>query len=364
MAREDCTDRRRLDPGAQRLDIPHVFAQTPLSGISGGSGLSLRISAAIERWPVAGEFIISRGAKTYVDVLIAGASDGTHVGLGEATAIYYHGESAESCLTQIEDLIDTLVPMDVREARDAVQTLLSPGAARNALDCALWDLEAKTSGQPLWRLAGLNEAPRALPTAFTISLGDPEVMESHAAGAVARGFGLLKLKLTGEGDRERVAAVRKGAPHARLIVDANESWGALDIEAETAALAVLGVEMVEQPVHVGQDSLLDGVQSLVPLLADESCQSSTDLELCARYYDGINIKLDKAGGLTEALKMAREAEAYGLKLMVGCMLSTSLAIHPAFLVAQGATWVDLDGPILLAKDREAGFRFEGGMISR
>ena len=319
--------------------------------------MSLRISAAIERWPVAGQFIISRGAKTYVDVLVAAASDGTHVGLGEATAIYYHGESAESCLTQIEDLIDTLVPMDVREARDAVQTLLPPGAARNALDCALWDLEAKVVGKPLWQLAGLATAPKPLQTAFTISLGDPAAMENDAAKAAAQGFGLLKLKLTGEGDRERVDAVRKGAPDVRLIVDANESWAALDIEAEASALAALGVEMIEQPVPVGQDALLDGIKSPVPLLADESCQSSADLELCARYYDGINIKLDKAGGLTEALKMAREAEACGLKLMVGCMLSTSLGIAPAFLVAQAALWVDLDGPILLAEDREDGFRF-------
>jgi L-alanine-DL-glutamate epimerase-like enolase superfamily enzyme len=201
-----------------------------------------------------------------------------------------------------------------------------------------------------------------LQTAFTISLGEPTAMESDAAKAAARGFGLLKLKLTGEGDRERVAAVRKGAPDVRLIVDANESWAGLDIEAESAALAALGVEMIEQPVPVGQDALLEGVVSPVPFLADESCQSSADLELCARFYDGINIKLDKAGGLTEALKIACESEAHGLKLMVGCMLSTSLGIAPAFLVAQGAQWVDLDGPILLAEDREDGFRFEKGLI--
>lgn len=325
--------------------------------------MGIRISATVERWPVAGQFIIARGAKTHVDVLVAAASDGTHVGLGEATAIYYHGESAESCLTQIEGLIDILAPMDVREARAVVQTLLPTGAARNALDCALWDLEAKASGQPLWQLAGLKEAPRALQTAFTISLGEPDVMEGNAAKAAARGFGLLKLKLTGEGDRERVAAVRKGAPQARLIVDANESWGALDIEAEATALVALGVEMIEQPVPVGQDALLDGIKSAIPLLADESCQSRLDLELCERYYDGINIKLDKAGGLTEALAMAREADVRGLKLMVGCMLSTSQGIAPAFLAAQGADWVDLDGPILLAEDREDGFRFENGMIS-
>lgn len=325
--------------------------------------MGLTISAAVERWPVAGQFIIARGAKNYVDVLLVAASDGAHIGMGESTAIYYHGESAESCLHEVEGTIEKLAPMSAREAREAAQMLLQPGAARNALDCALWDLEAKAAGVPLWKLAGLATAPKPLQTAFTISLGDSATMEAAATKAATRGFGLLKLKLTGEGDRERVAAVRRGAPSARLIVDANESWGGLDIEAEAAALALLGVEMIEQPVPVGQDALLDGVNSPLPFLADESCQSRADIELCARQYDGINIKLDKAGGLTEALAMARDAEARGLKLMVGCMLSTSLGIAPAYLVAQGADWVDLDGPALLAQDREDGFKFENGMIT-
>ncbi len=324
--------------------------------------MTLTISAVIERWPVAGQFIIARGAKTYVDVLVVAASDGAHVGMGEGTAIYYHGESAESCLAQVEDVIDFLSTLDVTAARHAAQTALPPGGARNALDCALWDLEAKASGVPEWQLAGLTQAPHPLQTAFTISLGDAATMEADAAKAAARGFGLLKLKLTGDGDRDRVAAVRKGAPDARLIVDANESWGALDITAEATALAALGVEMIEQPVPVGQDAKLQGVQSPIPFLADESCQSAADIAMCALHYDGINIKLDKAGGLTEALAMAREAEACGLKVMVGCMLSTSLGIAPAFLAAQGAEWVDLDGPILLAEDREIAFRFERGMI--
>ena len=324
--------------------------------------MSLSITAVIERWPVAGQFIIARGAKTYVDVLVVAVSDGAHVGMGEGTAIYYHGESAESCLAQIEGVIGALGGLTVQAARDAAQTALPPGAARNALDCALWDLEAKAAGVPLWQLAGLSEAPVPLQTAFTISLGDPAIMEADAAKAAARGFGLLKLKLTGGGDRERVAAVRKGAPDARLIVDANESWGGLDIAAESAALAALGVEMIEQPVPVGQDALLQGVKSPVPFLADESCQSAADIELCAQYYDGINIKLDKAGGLTEALAMRREAEARGMKVMLGCMLSTSLGIAPAYLAAQGADWVDLDGPILLAEDRDGGLQFADGKI--
>ena len=325
--------------------------------------MGLGVTAIVERWPVAGQFIIARGAKTYVDVLVVAVSDGAHVGMGEGTAIYYHGESAESCLAQIEDVIGALGSLTVQAAREAAQTVLPPGAARNALDCALWDLEAKAAGLPLWQLAGLSEAPLSLQTAFTISLGEPATMKADAANAAARGFGLLKLKLTGRGDRERVAAVRKGAPDARLIVDANESWTGLDIAAEAAALAALGVEMIEQPVPVGQDALLEGVNSPVPFLADESCQSAADIEMCARYYDGINIKLDKAGGLTEALAMRRKAEALGLKVMVGCMLSTSLGIAPAFLAAQGADWVDLDGPALLTEDREGGFRFADGQIT-
>jgi L-Ala-D/L-Glu epimerase len=326
--------------------------------------LVLTISAVVERWPVAGQFVIARGAKSFVDVLVVAVSDGAHVGMGEGTAIYYHGESAETCLAQVMAVADRLERYDAHSARTEIQTWMPPGAARNALDCALWDLEAKAAGVPLWQLVGLSVAPLPLQTAFTISLGEPAIMEADAANAATRGFALLKLKLTGEGDRERVAAVRRGAPQARMIVDANESWGALDIEAEATALAALGVEMIEQPVPVGKDALLEGVKSPVPFLADESCQSAADIEMCARYYDGINIKLDKAGGLTEALVMRREAEARGLKVMVGCMLSTSLGIAPAFLVAQGAHWVDLDGPILLAEDREEGFLFEGGVIQR
>jgi L-Ala-D/L-Glu epimerase len=302
--------------------------------------MSLRISAAIERWPVAGQFIIARGAKTYVDILVVAVSDGSHVGLGEGTAIYYRGETAENCLAQVETILPVLEPLDADEARKQVQFLLPAGAARNALDCALWDLAAKAAGQPVWRLAGLLSQPRPLTTAFTISLGDAAVMEADAAKA----------------------AVQSGAPEARLIVDANESWGHLDIAAEAASLATLGVEMIEQPVPAGQDSLLAGVRSQLPVVADESCHSAADVARLAPYYDGINIKLDKAGGLTEALKLAEAAEAAGMKIMVGCMLSTSLGIAPAFCVAQGADWVDLDGPALLAEDRPDGFVFAGGMV--
>ena len=323
----------------------------------------LRITASVERWPVAGQFVIARGAKTFVDVLIVAVGDGVHVGLGEGTAIYYEGESAESCLGQVMAVAPQLEGLECDAARLAAQTLLPKGAARNALDCALWDLATLQAGRPLWELAGCASPPQPMVTAFTISLGSANAMEADADKAAAQGYGLLKLKLTGQGDRERVAAVRRGAPQGRMIVDANESWGTLDIAAEAAALAELGVEMIEQPVPRGQDALLAGVRSPLPLLADESCHTAADIAMCAKYYDGINIKLDKAGGLTEAMKLADGAQAAGLKIMVGCMLSTTLGIEPAFVVAARAHWVDLDGPALLAHDREGGFRFDGGMIS-
>ncbi|HWL47144.1 MAG TPA: enolase C-terminal domain-like protein, partial [Sphingomonadaceae bacterium] len=216
----------------------------------------------------------------------------------------------------------------------------------------------RLTGVPAASRAGL-APPHALTTAFTISLADPARMEADARAAAGR-YPLLKLKLAGEGDAARVAAVRRGAPGARLIVDANEAWTGRDIAAEAAALAAFGVELIEQPVRAGEDHLLDGISSPIPLCADESCQDRADLARCLGRYAAINIKLDKAGGLTEALALAAEARAAGLELMVGCMLSTSLGIAPAFLVAQSARWVDLDGPLLLARDRPGGLRYDGG----
>ena len=311
------------------------------------------ISATVERWPVAGAFIISRGAKTSVDVVVCTVGDGTHVGRGEGTAIYYEGETAEGCAAAIQAYAGPL-------EREALLETMPRGAARNALDCALWDLEAKRVGVPVWQLAGV-EKPGPLPTAFTISLADPEKMESDAREAAARGFGLLKCKLTGDGDRARIAAVRAGAPAVRLIVDANESWHDLDIADEARALAELGVEMVEQPVFHGREERLAGVRSPLPLCADESCHTRADLDRLGD-FDAVNIKLDKAGGLTEALALSREARARGFRVMVGCMLGTSLGIAPAALVAQGADWIDLDGALLLAKDREGGLELREGQL--
>ncbi len=315
--------------------------------------MTITLTARIERWPVAGAFIISRGSKTHVDVLVVEVSDGEHIGFGEGTAIYYKGETAESCLAQVLGL-----PKGID--RTSLQTLLPHGAARNAVDCAFWDLEAKRAGKPVWEIAGL-PAPQPQTTAFTISLADPTKMEADAQ-AIAH-LPLLKLKLAGEGDHERVAAVRRGAPKARLIVDANEAWTGRDVAAEAAKLAALGVEMVEQPVKAGADHLLDDVRASLPLVADESCQDRADLPRLAGRYSGINIKLDKAGGLTEGIALAHEARALGFDVMIGCMLSTSLGIAPAFLLANGARWVDLDGALLLARDRDTALRYSDGALS-
>jgi len=316
-----------------------------------------RLEVAIERWPIAGAFTISRGAKTHVDVVLTTIVGEHGTGRGEATPIYYHGETPESVVAQIESV---RAEIEAGSGRSSLQQLLSRGAARNALDAALWDLDAKESGRPAWQLARL-PTPSPLTTAFTISLGTAEQMKRDAAAAAMR-YPLLKLKLAGEGDIERVAAVREGAPRARLIVDANEAWTGRDIVSEAAALAAFGVELIEQPVRAGEDAALDGLQSPIPFCADESCQDRADLARCAGRYAAINIKLDKAGGLTEALALAQEARDMQLDLMVGCMLSTSLGVAPAFLLAQGARWVDLDGPLLLATDREPAIDFEGGCM--
>ena len=313
------------------------------------------LTARVERWPVAGAFTIARGAKTHVDVVVATASAEGQTGRGEATPIYYHGETAESVAATIAAL--GAVDCD----RTSLMQVLPRGAARNAVDAALWDLAGRLYGQPAWRTARVVEPAPTL-TAFTISLAEPKRMEADARSAAAR-HPLLKLKLAGEGDIARVAAVRHGAPDARLIVDANEAWTGRDVAAEAAALLPYGVELIEQPVKAGEDHLLDGVASPIPLCADESCQDAADLPRCIGRYQAVNIKLDKAGGLTAALDLAGQAETAGLDLMVGCMLSTSLGIAPAFLLAPRARWVDLDGPLLLAGDRDGGFRYAGGIMS-
>jgi L-Ala-D/L-Glu epimerase len=327
------------------------------------SSMSLSIFATREHWPVAGEFIISRGSKTAVDVVVCEVTSGGVTGIAEATPIYYEGETADLCA----DAIMMRSKQNRAITREDLLVSMMEGAARNALDCALWDLEAKQAGKALWEIAGLPQ-PKPLVTALTVSLGDPAAMEAGAKAALGRGAKLLKLKLGGGDDEEadqdmaRVAAVAKAAPGVPIIVDANESWDEVDIEEAAHALAKLGVVMIEQPVSAGEEELLLGLKSPIPFCADESCHTHEDLDRLDGAFQVINIKLDKAGGLTEAMLLAEKARMRGLDIMVGCMLSTSLGIAPAFALAQKAKWVDLDGPLLLAKDRAGGFTLQGGMI--
>lgn len=314
-----------------------------------------KLTGRIERFLVRGEFVIARGAKTFVDVVVAEISDGDATGRGEGTAIYYRGETAASVLTQVEGVA---VAVADGATRVDLLALLPPGAARNAVDAALWDLAANASGVPVWTTLGLPR-PQPLLTAFTISLGEPGAMAA-AARAVA-GRELLKIKLDGEGCIERVAAVRRAAPDARLIVDANEAWAGLDIDRLARALADLRVELIEQPVPAGQDHLLDSVRSAIPLCADESVHDRASLDAVVGRYRFVNIKLDKAGGLTEALALVHAARQRGLGIMTGCMLGTSLAIAPAFFVAMHGEYADLDAPLLIA-DRPGGLRYDGSDV--
>ena len=311
----------------------------------------MELSVTREIWPLAKTFTISRGSRNSTETIVATIMDDGVTGRGECTPYPRYGESVEGVAERLRALApDIAAGMD----RAALQQALPAGAARNALDCAMWDFEAKKTGNPVWKLAGLAE-PRPVITAFTIGLDSAEAMGREAHAESSRP--LLKIKLTGEGDLERVAAVRNAAPNTRLIVDANEGWTADMVEPFAAALAALGVEAIEQPLPAGADGPLANMVHPVPFHADESCHDRASLKSVIGKYDGINIKLDKAGGLTEALALKHEAEAAGLRIMVGCMLATSLAMAPATLLASDAAIVDLDGPLLLARDRDNGLKF-------
>jgi L-Ala-D/L-Glu epimerase len=316
----------------------------------------MNLSVRIERWPLERPFTISRGVKTEAVVVVAELDDGDR-GRGEAVPYARYGETPEGVVAAIEAQRPAL-----RDGLDrtALQAVLPPGAARNALDCALWDFEAKRTGRRAYQLAAL-PPPKPLVTAYTISLADPEAMARAATVASARP--LLKVKLGGAGnDVERIAAVRRAAPEAELIVDANEGWSEDNLESNLAACAAAGVTLVEQPLPQGRDGRLAQIARRIAVCADESIHDRASLDALAGKYDAINIKLDKAGGLTEALALAAEAERRGFAVMVGCMVATSLALAPATLVAQRARIVDLDGPLLLAKDRLHGLRFEGSVV--
>jgi len=315
-----------------------------------------RLTVAVERFPIAGAFTISRGSRTEAVVVVATLEEGDVRGRGECVPYARYGESVESVAAALEEQAGWIAGGG---SRFDLADRMKPGAARNALDCALWDFEAKRTGRPAHELAGLS-APGPVTTAYTLSLGDPEAMEEAARNAAHRP--LLKVKLGGEGDPERIAAVRRGAPDSRLIVDANEAWRAETIEQNLAACAAANVGLIEQPLPAGDDGLLAEIDRTIPICADESLHDRAGLDALAKRYDAINIKLDKAGGLTEALKLAHEARARGFEIMVGCMVGSSLAMAPAMLLAHHAAYVDLDGPLLLARDREPGLRYEGSTV--
>jgi len=309
-----------------------------------------------ESWPLAKPFAISRGSKTATELVIVEIRGDGVSGRGECVPYARYGETVEGVVAALRALAPAVQGgMD----RAALQQALPAGAARNALDCALWDFEAKKAGIPVWRLAGLPE-PGPVATAFTLGLDTPDAMGIAARAESHRP--LIKMKLAGEGDLARVAAVREAAPDARLIVDANEGWTVDMVAPFGVALAELGVEMIEQPLPAGADAPLADLPHPVPVYADESCHDRTSLESVVGKYDGVNIKLDKTGGLTEALALKREAEAAGLSVMIGCMVATSLAMAPAILLAHDAAIVDLDGPLLLARDRDSGLEYEASKL--
>ena len=319
-------------------------------------GKPLTLSVRVQHWTIRGHFTIARGSKREAIVVLAELSDGTATGRSECVPYARYGESVDGVVSAIESLRPALgVGLD----HTRLEELLPPGAARNAVDCALWDLQAKRTGRSAAELAGL-VCPQPVPTAFTISLGEPAVMAEQAREAAAHP--LLKLKLGGVGDAERMRAVRDAVPDARLIVDANEAWDANQVPLLLAAAAETRIELVEQPLPAGEDDALAHIAHAVPICADESAHDSARLAQLVGRYDAVNIKLDKTGGLTEALRMCDRARALDLKIMVGCMVATSLAMAPAILVAQAADWVDLDGPLLLARDRDNALVYKDGDV--
>lgn len=311
---------------------------------------------SVERWPIAGTFTISRGSRTEATVVVLSISDGVALGHAECVPYARYGESIEGVVAALEAIRPAI---EAGLTREAAQGLLPAGAARNALDCALWALESSRSGVAPHLLAGL-PPPQPVITAYTLSLGTPDSMFEAARKAQDRP--LLKIKLGGEGDAERLQAVRRGAPNSTLIIDANEAWREETLAANLAACEAVGVALIEQPMPAGQDGALAHVRTPIVICADESIHDAASLAHLPGWYDAINIKLDKTGGLTDALALREAARARGLKIMVGCMLGTSLAMAPAVLLAQGAEFVDLDGPLLLAKDRKPGLIFQGSTL--
>ncbi len=315
------------------------------------------ISVEAERFPIAGTFTISRGSKTEAEVITCTISDGDNRGWGECVPYKRYGETMdgvrdaiEAMRRQIEDGISRTALLDVMPA----------GAARNAIDCALWDLEAKMSGMAVADAIHAVSLS-ALETAYTLSLGEPEAMAAQAHANAWRP--LLKVKIGGDNDMARIRAVTEAAPDSRIILDANEGWTDANIVENLAFAAEYGITLIEQPLPAGHDAILRHIAHPVPICADESVHEAKDLEALVGLYDAVNIKLDKSGGLTAALTLRDRARELGFEVMVGCMVGTSLAMAPAVLLAQGAEFVDLDGPLLLARDRQPGLVYEGSLVS-
>ncbi|RWC64434.1 N-acetyl-D-Glu racemase DgcA [Mesorhizobium sp.] len=315
------------------------------------------ISVEAERFPIAGTFTISRGSKTEAEVISCTVSEGGHIGRGECVPYKRYGETMDGVREAIEAMRDRIAG-DI--SRSSLLEAMPAGAARNAIDCALWDLEAKLSGKPV-ASSVCAASPRPLETAYTLSLGEPDAMAAQAHANAARP--LLKVKIGGDNDIDRIRAVRQAAPGSRLILDANEGWTDDNIVANLAFAAEQGIALIEQPLPAGQDEILRHIAHPVPICADESVHEAKNLASLIGLYDAVNIKLDKSGGLTAALVLRDRARELGFGVMVGCMVGTSLAMAPAVLLAQDADFVDLDGPLLLARDRVPGLVYQGSLVS-
>ena len=316
----------------------------------------MQLEIKAESFPIKGVFRIARGVKTHAHVVCVTISENGHQGRGECLPYARYGETVDGVMAQIETI---RAETEAGLSFAALQTLLPPGAARNALDCALWDLKAKQSGVRVYETLGYRRLS-PLKTAFTISLDTPDIMREQAKRQATRP--MLKLKIGTSDDIDRIKAVRQGAPKSRIIVDANEGLDFDTLRALMPDLLLLDVQLIEQPLPVSQDEALLGYKSPIPLCADESLHSCAELKRVSRLYSHINIKLDKTGGLTEALALKTQARAQGLGIMVGCMVATSLSMAPAHIVAQGVDFVDLDGAMLLAQDREPALNAIGSIL--
>ena len=316
--------------------------------------MTLDVSVVPKRWPLRKPFRISRDTHTHAETIICEISDGTHTGRGEAVGVSYDGETIPSIQKQV---LDAAPKIQAGLSRDDLQLLLPPGGARNAVDCAMWDLEAKQAGKTIWQL--LDWEPRPVTTVYTVGIDDADKMRQDAAEH--SDCPIIKVKV-GIGDPlVQIAAINAGAPNAAILIDANQAWTVADLERYAEPLMAMGVEMIEQPLNRDLDAALHDYESPLPLCADESCATSVDLERLG-LYSMVNIKLDKCGGLTEALKLADMAESMGFELMVGNMLGSSLAMAPSFVIAQRCRYVDIDGPLLQADDCEHGMHYEHGRV--